>query len=98
MVLQTHTGTRKNVEKILGGLSDDVSIIPGHGPLANKKDFERFHQMLKETTDEIQSKMKKGASLKDIQAEGPDPKWESWGAGFVNANRWISTVYRSLSN
>lgn len=90
-------GYLKNVSEVVGKLPANVKIIPGHGPLANAEDLKRFHQMLVATTGIVRQKMAAGKKVEEIKAEGFPPEWKSWGAGFVNADRWIDTIYRSYS-
>ncbi|MBI3131250.1 MAG: MBL fold metallo-hydrolase [Acidobacteria bacterium] len=41
------TGMLENVEHVLGFVPDTAKIIPGHGPVATKKDLTRFRDFLK---------------------------------------------------
>jgi len=74
-----------------------VKIIPGHGPLASIDDLKRFHRMLTETTGIVRKKMRVGKRVEQIKTEGLGAEWKPWGAGFVNSDRWIDTIYRSFS-
>jgi cyclase len=89
-------GLTEDVGKILAQLPADVKIIPGHGPLSNKAELEKFHGMLKETTGIVQQRMKAGKSLEAIQAEGLPETWKEWGSGFIDTKMWLSIVYESL--
>ena len=91
-------GYIKNVGEVIAKLPADVKIIPGHGPLANADDLKRFHQMLLATTDVVRKKIAAGKKVDQIKAEGFPEEWKSWGAGFVNSDRWIDTIYRSYSS
>ena len=90
-------GYVKNVGDVLTKLPAGVKIIPGHGPLANVEDLKRFHQMLLATTDVVRRKIAAGKTLDQIKAEGLPDEWKSWGAGFVNTDRWITTIHRSFT-
>ena len=90
-------GYVKNVGEVITRLPANVKIIPGHGPLANVDDLKRFHRMLLETTEGVRKKITAGKTLDQIKAEGLPDEWKSWGAGFVNSDRWIDTIYRSFS-
>jgi cyclase len=87
----------RNVEKVLSELPADVKIIPGHGPLSTLDDLKAYHQMLVETTDYIRKQMAAGKNLEQIQSEGLPEKWAPWSGQFISTQRWIETVYRSLS-
>jgi len=90
-------GYVKNVGEVIAKLPADVKIIPGHGPLANVDDLKRFHQMLLATTDIVRKRIAVGKTLDQIKAEGLPDEWKTWGAGFVNTDRWITTIHRSFA-
>lgn len=90
-------GLTKNIADVIAKLPAGVKIIPGHGPLSTPDDLKAYHQMLVETTAHIRKQKDAGKDVKQIQAEGLPEKWKEWGSGFVNANLWIDTVFRSLS-
>jgi glyoxylase-like metal-dependent hydrolase (beta-lactamase superfamily II) len=90
-------GLIKNIQDVIARVPADVKIIPGHGPLSTLDDLKKYHRMLVETTGLVSKKMKEGKKLQQLQAEGFPDEWKDWGKGFVNANRWIETIHRSLS-
>jgi hypothetical protein len=53
--------------------------------------------MMVKTTDIVRQKMAAGKKVDQIRAEGLPEEWKSWGAGFVNTDRWITTIHRSFS-
>jgi glyoxylase-like metal-dependent hydrolase (beta-lactamase superfamily II) len=91
-------GYARNVEQVIARTPKDAKIIPGHGPLASVDDLKAFHAMLVETTGIVRDRMKAGKTLDQIKKEGVPGKYASWGTGFINAERWIETIHRSLSN
>jgi len=93
----TVQGYLSNLEKALSWIADDTAVIPGHGPLGTKADLLAFYNVIKDTSTEIRVKKSLGRSKEEIVAEGLDPSLESWGAGFISAQRWIETVYDSYS-
>jgi glyoxylase-like metal-dependent hydrolase (beta-lactamase superfamily II) len=90
-------GYVKNVGEVIAKLPADAKIIPGHGALANLDDLKRFHQMLLATTDIVRKKIAAGKTLDQIKAEGLPDEWKTWGAGFVNTDRWITTIHTSFT-
>ncbi|MGH9928907.1 MAG: MBL fold metallo-hydrolase [Pyrinomonadaceae bacterium] len=92
-------GMTKHVGDIAERLSKvpGVKIIPGHGPLSDVEGLKAFHRMLVETTDVVRKRIAAGKTLDQIKAEGLPEEWKSWGAGFINTNRWLELVYNSLS-
>ena len=89
-------GLMRNVGRILQEISADAKIIPGHGPLADVDDLRRYHAMLEETIDLVRQKKSGGQTLQQIQQAGVSSQYESWGAGFISAERWLEIVFRSL--
>ncbi|NKB34222.1 MAG: MBL fold metallo-hydrolase [Pseudomonadales bacterium] len=91
----TVQGYISNLEKVISWISDDTSIIPGHGPLANKSDLLNFYNVVKDTSIDIRVKKSQRMSVEDIVAEGLGPDLESWGGGFISEEAWITTVFNS---
>lgn len=91
----TVQGLINNVEKALSWISDDTSIIPGHGPLATKSDLMAYYGVVKDTSVAIRVMKSQRMSKEEIVAAGLDPMYESWGQGFINEQRWIETVFDS---
>ncbi len=90
-------GLIKNIAEIIPKLPAGVKLIPGHGPVSTIDDLKAYHRMLLETTDVVAQKMKAGKKLEQIKTEGLPEKWKEWGSGFIKADVWIETIYRSLS-
>jgi glyoxylase-like metal-dependent hydrolase (beta-lactamase superfamily II) len=86
----------KNVGEIIKKLPAGVKIIPGHGPLSATRDLELYHRMLVETTGIVRKQKQAGKTLEQIKAQGLPPEWKDWGTGFINTERWIELIYRSL--
>jgi len=90
-------GYEKNVAAVIAQLPADVKIIPGHGPVSSLADLTAYHHMLVETTNLVRKRMAGGKSLEAVKAEGLPEAWQSFGTGFIKADQWIETIYRSLS-
>lgn len=93
----TVQGMIENVAIALEAIADDTAVIPGHGSLADKNDLHRFHAMLKQTRDEVRGAMAEDKTVEEIVEMGLDSRWESWGEGFINEERWIKTLYNSYA-
>lgn len=91
-------GLQEGIATGLSELPDDVQIIPGHGPLSTMDDLRVYKRMLDETISLVRGQMDAGASMEEIVAGGPGDEWVSWGQGFINAERWLQTIYQSLSD
>ena len=87
------SGYTVNVARLLERLGDDTRIIPGHGPLSSPDDLRRFHRMLVETQAWAAERRAEGLGVEQAIERGLPDTWQDWGAGFVNEERWIRTLY-----
>lgn len=85
-------GVIVNLTRLLELVPEDVRIIPGHGPLAGKQAIRDTLQMIRDTRAEVMAALGSGKSVDQIVADGLDERWVSWGAGFINEERWIRTL------
>lgn len=90
-------GYIKNINSILEQLSDDVKIIPGHGPVASKQDLKNYYRMLTATSSLVTEQMKAGETLEEIQLKGLQKEWAKLAWGLVSENRFIEVIYNSYS-
>lgn len=84
-----------NIEKILSMFPADMTIVPGHGPIAKVTDIKKYHRMLIETIANVQSQIKGNKTLDQIKASGVPKEWAGWGWRIDQAT-WNSIVYASL--
>ncbi len=84
-----------NVNAILTLINTDTVVIPGHGPVTNKKGLEEYADMLQGTIAEVMTMKEAGLSLEQAQAKGLDEQWRKWTNGFIKPADWISFIYGS---
>jgi len=90
-------GMADAVAKVIPMVSAGAKVIPGHGPLSDVEGLKTFHRMLQASLDTVGKGIKAGKSLADLKKAGMPDEWKSWGNGFIKTDRWIETVYQSLS-
>lgn len=93
-------GYIKAVENALKIINDDTKIIPGHGNLATKKDYESFLEMLKYLEANVKEALAAGKTEAEIVSdEKITEKYDAlnFGSGFINSERIRQTFYKSLS-
>lgn len=90
-------GLENGISWVLQNAPRNAAIIPGHGPVSTVEDLELYHRMLRETIAMVRQKMDDGMSVEQIQAEGVSDDWAGWGDGFISTERWLGTVFQSLS-
>ncbi len=83
-----------SVETLLTKIDEKTQIIPGHGPLATKADYEKFLQMIKETKAFVETQKAQGKSVEELITSGLDRKWQSWHWDFITEEKWIRTLYQ----
>lgn len=89
----TVDGYINNVQAIMDMIDVDTIVIPGHGPIANLEDMQRFKDMIVATRAEVAALKASGLDLAAAQAQGLAGKWESWGTFFIKEDRWIATLW-----
>lgn len=85
------------IEAVMADIDDDTLIIPGHGGLSKKADWQRLVSMIKVTREEVRSMQSAGLSEDQAVAQGLDAKWADWSWGFINEERWIRTLYKDMN-
>jgi len=90
-------GMIAGLSKMLAMVDNDTTIVPGHGPLGNKADLRKFHDMLVTARARVQKLKTSGKSLEEAVAAKPlsdlDPVW---GQGVLNSDAFVHVVYTTL--
>jgi cyclase len=82
---------------VLGMAGKDTRIIPGHGPLGTKADFQKYHDFLVAVRDKVAALKAGGASEQEVIAKRPTAEFDGGLAkGFMNADTFVGIVYRTL--
>lgn len=85
-------------ENVLTRSNSETRIIPGHGALANRGDLETYVSVLKTIRDRFQSLIDEGRTEDQVVAAGVTSEWdETWGAGFMDPERFTRLAYQSLT-
>lgn len=87
-------GYIQNVQSLISMLDEDSKIIPGHGKLANKADYQKFLNMLEQTAAYVAKGKHQGLSLESMLTQGLEVQWKSWSWEFITEDKWISTLYK----
>ena len=81
-------------------INEETKIIPGHGSLSNKKEYEAFLKMLKTIRDNVQNAIDAGKIEAEVKADANLTKiYDDLGydSGFINPERMRLTFYKSLT-
>ena len=90
-------GLIKNIGELVNKIPADAKLIPGHGPISTLDDLKSYHRMLQQTTEIVRGKIAAGKTLDQIKSEGLPDEWKPWGTGFIKTDRWVETIYKSLT-
>lgn len=90
----TVAGYINNAQILIDMANDDTKIIPGHGALANKAEYQKALDMIKQTAATIATKKAEGESLESLIKEGLGGKWKAWSWKFITEEKWITTLYK----
>lgn len=92
-------GVIQAVEYILMLADDQTRIIPGHGPLGDKKGLQRYIDTLTDIRSRVQKLIDAGKTLEEIQAAKPLADYDATlGKGFLPPERFLEAIYLSLTS
>jgi glyoxylase-like metal-dependent hydrolase (beta-lactamase superfamily II) len=84
-------------EVVLARSDAGTKIVPGHGDLATRADYQRFHDMLVKVRGNIQSLIDQGRTEDEAIVAKPTAEFDAmWGDGFMDAASFTRFAYQSL--
>ncbi len=87
------------VDKVLQMTDDKYQIIPGHGPLAKRKDLQAYRDMLHTVRSRIFELVMLSKNEAEILAAKPTKDLdETWGKGFMKPEVWTKIVIKSIKD
>ncbi len=73
-------------------------IIPGHGPLASRADLMRYRDLLVTARTRVARMVAQRLTLAQVVAAKPLAEYDAqWGNGFINPERFVTSIYTSVS-
>jgi glyoxylase-like metal-dependent hydrolase (beta-lactamase superfamily II) len=85
-------------KRILELADEQTKIIPGHGPLAGKKDLKAAVEMLETALARVRALVDAGRSEEQVLAANPLQDYdEGWSWQFIDTERMTKTLYRALT-
>ncbi len=76
-----------------------TKMIPGHGRVAEETDVAEFRDMVVIVRDRVQDLVTKKMTLEQIKAAKPSRDYDAeYGASAADADRFVESIYRSLTN
>ena len=90
-------GYLKAQEALLKRMNAQTKIIPGHGPLASRRDFEGDLVMFRSMGKLVERSIVRGLSLDEIKALPEAKRYEeTHGQGFLSTDKFIDLLYGAL--
>jgi cyclase len=93
----SYNGMISAVEWALANVDDNTQIMPGHGPLSNKKGLQEFHNMMVTVRERILKMIKQKKTLEQVVAAKPTADFDAkWAGSFWKPDQWVGRVYTDL--
>ncbi|MDM8515208.1 MBL fold metallo-hydrolase [Desulfobacterales bacterium HSG16] len=90
-------GIIKAVDIVLSVADDNTKIIPGHGPLADKKQLADYRKMLNTAYERLSKLKAEGKTAKEAAAARPLADLDAdWADGLFSSDRWIELIYSGV--
>ncbi len=84
-------------DRLLKVIGADTKLIPGHGPLATRKDLEAFRDMMVKAQGRVKDLVAAGKSLDDIQKAKPLADLDATWGKRVEPDVFLKELYMDLS-
>jgi cyclase len=86
------------IDAVLARIDDKTQIVPGHGPLATKRDLKAYRDMLQTVRDRVAAQIAIGKTLEEIEATKPTREFDQqYATDRVDGIGFTATLYQSLS-
>ncbi len=85
-------------DRVLKFTDDTTKIIPGHGPLSNKRELKAYRDMLATVYAKIERMVRAKKTLQQVIDAKPTRDYDAaWGNGFLKPERFVAVVYSSAA-
>jgi cyclase len=75
----------------------DTKIIPGHGPLSNRRELQAYRDMLDTVRQRIAALVSAGKTRDEVVASKPTADFDArWGGGFLSPDLFTRIVYEGV--
>ncbi|HTG77074.1 MAG TPA: MBL fold metallo-hydrolase [Steroidobacteraceae bacterium] len=94
----TLAGLVAALEAILARVNDATLIIPGHGPMSNRRELSDYRDMIVTVGRRIREGVESGRNLEEVLASRPTAEFDArYGQGFMTPTRLVGILYRDLT-
>ena len=78
-------------------IDDETIIIPGHGDLANKKDYREARDAVMTLRDAVKKRTREGLDLDQIKALNLSKEFDNnFGSGFIKSDAMVTTIFKEI--
>jgi len=92
------TGMITALRQVVPKMDDATKVMPGHGPLSDRRGVIDFLEMLETVNERITTMIAQGKTEDEIVAAKPTAEFDDrWGKGFIKPDRWVKLVHQSLT-
>ena len=86
------------IDEVLSRIDDRTIVIPGHGPVSNKRELQFYRDMLWTVRNRVSALVAQGKSLEEVIAARPSQEFdEAWASDRVGPDGFAAMVYQSLT-
>ena len=86
------------IEAILARINDATVVIPGHGPVSNRRELSDYRDMIVTVGRRVREGVESGRNLEEVLASRPTAEFDArYGQGFMTPTRLIGNLYRDLT-
>ena len=90
-------GVIAGVKTLISLCNDETRIIPGHGPLVQRKEMETYLAMLEDVRGAVARELEAGKDLEAVQAAQPAAAYDAeWGQAWLTSDQFVEMVFDSL--
>ena len=91
-------GCIRAVNQALEIADDKTVIIPGHGPISNRRELLAYRDMLAAVSGQIRTMLGKNATLDEVHAAWPTADYDDdYGGGTITSEKFVDMLYTDLS-
>lgn len=93
----SYDGMLAAVKWALSVVDDNTRIMPGHGPLAGKRELQEYYDMLFEIRTRIVKMIRQKKTLEQVVAAKPTAEFDAkWAGTFWKPDQWVARSYADL--
>ena len=85
------------VDTMIDRIDDDTRVVPGHGPVSNRRELRDYRSMLAATRNRIAEMIRDGKTLEETVAADPTAELYGRGESWLDPKFFVWTVYEDLT-